>query len=134
MKISTSSSRTDLYTRVTDRVVAQFEKGVRPWLQPWNAGHAAGRTTLPLRHNGTPYRGINVLLLWGEAMADGYTSPRWLTFKQALALEAHVADGGDQAWEGARVMRTNITCLLVTGDVSAHSLTPVGVGVYRSGR
>jgi antirestriction protein ArdC len=93
MKTSTFSSRTDLYTRVTDGVVAQLENGVRPWLKPWNAAHTAGRITLPLRHNGTPYRGINILLLWGEAMANGYPSPLWMTFKQALALGAHVRKG-----------------------------------------
>jgi len=93
MKTSTSTPRADLYTRVTERVIAGLDKGVRPWLKPWNAGHTAGRITLPLRHNGTPYRGINILLLWGEAMANGYTSPLWMTFKQALALAAHVRKG-----------------------------------------
>jgi antirestriction protein ArdC len=64
MKTSTStSSRADLYTRVTDRVIADLENGVRPWLKPWNAEHASGRITLPLRYNGTPCRGINILLL-----------------------------------------------------------------------
>jgi antirestriction protein ArdC len=93
MKTFTSTPRADLYTRVTERVIADLDRGVRPWLKPWNAGHTAGRITLPLRHNGTPYRGINILLLWGEAMAHGYTSPLWMTFKQALALEAHVRKG-----------------------------------------
>src|SRR5437867_6984337 len=93
MKTSTATPRADLYTRVTERVIADLEHGVRPWLRPWNAGHAAGRITLPLRHNGTPYRGINILLLWGEAMTNGYASPLWMTFKQALALGAHVRKG-----------------------------------------
>ena len=93
MKTFTVTPRADLYTRVTERVIADLEHGVRPWLKPWNAGHAAGRITLPLRHNGTPYRGINILLLWGEAMTNGYTSPLWMTFKQALALGAHVRKG-----------------------------------------
>ena len=93
MKTSTSTSRADLYTRVTDRVIADLEQGVRPWLKPWNAGNTTGRITLPLRHNGTPYRGINILLLWGEAMAQGYSSPLWMTFKQALSLDAHVRKG-----------------------------------------
>src|SRR3989454_8756980 len=93
MKTSTATPRADLYTRVTERVIADLEHGVRPWLKPWNAGHAAGRIALPLRHNGTPYRGINILLLWGEALANGYASPLWMTFKQALALGAHVRKG-----------------------------------------
>ncbi len=43
---------TDIYQRVTDQIVAELEKGVRPWLKPWNADHAAGRITRPLRANG----------------------------------------------------------------------------------
>lgn len=93
MKTSTATPRADLYTRVTERVIADLEKGVRPWLQPWSGGHAAGRITVPRRHNGVPYRGINILLLWGEAIANGYASPLWMTFKQALSLEAHVRNG-----------------------------------------
>jgi antirestriction protein ArdC len=74
-------------------VITDLEKGVRPWLQPWNAGHAAGRIPVPRRHNGVPYRGINILLLWGEAIVNGYASPLWMTFKQALTLEADVRRG-----------------------------------------
>src|SRR3989475_6760185 len=97
MKTFTATPRADLYTRVTERVIADLEKGVRPWLKPWNGGHAAGRITLPLRHNGTTSRGINILLLWGEAMANGLVSPLWMTFKQALALGAHVRKGAHGA-------------------------------------
>ena len=55
------TANTDLYARITNRIVAALETGTRPWVKPWNAEHAAGRVTRPLRHNGTPYRGINVL-------------------------------------------------------------------------
>ena len=37
----TDTSRTDVYTRVTDTIVAQLEQGVRPWMKPWQAGHSA---------------------------------------------------------------------------------------------
>lgn len=83
----------DIYQRVTDQIVAELEKGVRPWLKPWNAGHAAGRITRPLRANGIPYRGINVLILWGAATAQGFTAPLWLTYKQAQELGAQVRKG-----------------------------------------
>lgn len=83
----------DVYTRVTERIIADFEKGVRSWMKPWAAEHAAGRITRPLRRNGMPYRGMNILLLWGEAVAKGYTAPIWMTFKQALEFEAHVRKG-----------------------------------------
>ena len=90
---NTASPRTDVYTRVTDRIIADLEQGVRPWMKPWNVANAAERSTRPLRHSGTPYRGINVLLLWGEAMAKGYLSAMWMTYKQADELGAHVRKG-----------------------------------------
>ena len=37
--------KTDLYNKVTDQIVSSLEQGVRPWMQPWSAEHAAGRIT-----------------------------------------------------------------------------------------
>ena len=88
-----NTTRTDVYARVTDRIIADLEAGVRPWLKPWKAGDAESRIAVPRRYNGTPYRGINILLLWGAAMAKGYSSPLWMTFRQAGELKAHVRKG-----------------------------------------
>ncbi len=88
-----TTPRADVYTRVTDRIIEDLAKGVRPWLKPWKAGNTEGRITPPLRHNGTPYKGMNVLLLWGEAFAKGYTSALWMTYKQAAELGAQVRKG-----------------------------------------
>lgn len=85
--------KADVYTRVTDKIVADLENGVRTWLKPWNAEHAAGRITRPLRFNGTPYNGINVLMLWASAVERGFAAPIWMTFKQASALGGHVRKG-----------------------------------------
>lgn len=85
--------RADIYTRITERIVADLEKGVRPWMQPWRSANAIGRVTRPLRHNSLPYSGMNVLLLWSEAIARGYSSPTWMTFKQALELGGAVRKG-----------------------------------------
>ena len=84
---------TDVYTRVTDKIIAELEKGERPWMKPWNAEHAAGKITRPLRHNGLPYSGINILMLWSEAEEKVYTAPIWMTFKQAQELGGHVKKG-----------------------------------------
>jgi antirestriction protein ArdC len=83
----------DVYSRVTDKIIAELEKGERPWLKPWNAEHAAGKISRPLRHNGLPYSGINVLMLWVEAMEKGYNAPLWMTFKQSQELGGHVRKG-----------------------------------------
>jgi len=85
--------RADVYTRITNTILAELERGVRPWFKPWNGEHAAGRITRPLRANGIPYRGINILMLWVEAESKGYAAPIWITFKQALDLDAHVRKG-----------------------------------------
>lgn len=87
------NNRADIYTRVTAKIIADLEQGVRPWLKPWSVEHAAGRITRPLRANGKPYQGINVLLLWSEAVAKGYAAPIWMTYRQALELGAHVRKG-----------------------------------------
>ena len=83
----------DVYSRITDKICVELERGVRPWFRPWNAEHAAGRITRPLRWNGIAYRGINVVMLWSAAAAKGYACPLWLTFKQALDLGGHVRKG-----------------------------------------
>lgn len=85
--------KTDIYTRITDQIVADLEKGVRPWMKPWSAGNTEGRIVRPLRHNGEPYRGINVLMLWSAAIEKGYAAPHWMTFRQAKEIGAHVKKG-----------------------------------------
>jgi antirestriction protein ArdC len=85
--------KTDLYQPVTDQIVSSLEQGVRPWMKPWNAEHAVGRITRPLRANGLAYQGINVLVLWSESVTKGYSAPIWMTFRQALELNAHVRKG-----------------------------------------
>jgi antirestriction protein ArdC len=93
MSRSEEKPRADIYARITDRIVADLEKGVRPWMQPWRSGNGSGGVTRPLRHNGLPYSGMNVLLLWSEATARGFASPVWMTFKQALELGGAVRKG-----------------------------------------
>jgi len=83
----------DVYQKVTDKIIADLEKGELTWLKPWSASNMDGRITKPLRHNGQTYSGINVLMLWGAAVEAGYCSPYWMTFKQAKELGAHVRKG-----------------------------------------
>jgi antirestriction protein ArdC len=109
---SRPNSKPDLYSRVTDAIVADLEQGVRPWTKPWSAEHLAGHITRPLRSTGEPYSGINVILLWAEAMDRGYTAPIWITFRQALALGGHVRKGE----RGSTVVYANRISRTETGD------------------
>ena len=109
--------RTDVYEKVTARIVAELEKGVRPWFKPWNAEHTAGRITKPLRHNGQPYSGINILMLWGSAVAQGFAAPIWMTYRQAMELGAHVRKGE----KGSLVVYANAITRTETGEDGEES-------------
>src|SRR4029077_469352 len=85
--------RKDIYQDITNQIVAELEKGVRPWQRPWGADHMQGRVALPLRHHGIASRGVNVITLWMPAVAKGYRAPIWMTFKQAIDLGGGVRKG-----------------------------------------
>lgn len=81
--------RTDFYADITDKIVQMLESGVRPWAKSWTSAEVSR----PLRHTGEPYQGVNVLVLWAESITKGYTSPFWMTFKQATEYGAFVKKG-----------------------------------------
>lgn len=93
MARKTDNDRIDIYTRITERIVEDLEQGVRPWMKPWSAANRHSRISRPVRHNGLPYSGMNVLLLWSEQMSRGFCSSMWMTFKQALELGGAVRKG-----------------------------------------
>lgn len=78
------------YQKVTDRIIAQMEAGTAPWVKPWADGGFPGR---PLRADGTPYRGMNVVNLWCAAEERGFQSRCWLTYKKAQELGGQVKRG-----------------------------------------
>lgn len=84
----------DVYQEVTDTILAEIERGTPPWRQPWSGGTAAA---LPQKWDGTDYSGINVVLLWATAAARGFTSSRWMTFRQAKELGGTVGKGSKSA-------------------------------------
>ena len=84
--------RDSLYEEVTVRIIAELEAGRIPWAQPWGAvgvGPSLPRNALSARS----YSGINVLLLWGAVIANGWPSQSWLTFRQALEAGGSVRKG-----------------------------------------
>jgi len=105
---ATTTVREDIYTRVTQKIIASLEQGVRPWMKPWSVEHTAGRINKPLRCCGTPYKGINVLLLWAEAVERGYVAPIWMTYKQAIERGGQVRKGekGSQIVYATRLTKT----------------------------
>ncbi len=84
-------TKRDCYHEITNAIIADLEKGVRPWVKPWDDGNAI--PCRPLRITGEPYRGINVLLLWSAAHQNGYFSAHWLTYQQALHQGGKIRKG-----------------------------------------
>lgn len=93
MSRKSETQRADVYSRITDRIIEELANGARPWIKPWTVANTDSRITRPLRHNGLPYSGMNVLLLWSEQMSRGFASSMWMTFKQAIELGAAVRKG-----------------------------------------
>jgi antirestriction protein ArdC len=92
------------------------------------------KSPCPLRHNGIPYKGINVVMLWSASVVKGYACPLWLTFKQALELGGHVKKGetGELVVDADRITRTG------TGDKGEESEReipfPKGYTVFNAGQ
>ena len=75
---------TDVYERVTARMIEALENNTVPWQKPWKGGAKnAPRNAV----SNTYYRGINIWILSWEKMVRGFTDNRWLTFKQAMAAK-----------------------------------------------
>ena len=88
-KTAVTAPKPNIYQIVTDRIIHSLKAGVIPWEKPWKTPHFHGG---PFPRNfctGKPYRGVNVLLLWSSP----YSSPFWLTFKQAQELKGTVRKG-----------------------------------------
>lgn len=74
-----------VYDIITARVVEQLESGTVPWRKPWSGPEAFPRNAISRK----PYRGINAFLLGAAA----YSSPAWITYKQAEAAGGNVRKG-----------------------------------------
>lgn len=86
-------SQQDIYARVTAKILTDLENGNLSWRKPWNSEHMTGQVMRPLRWNDIPYTGINTLILWNATSDQGFTSPYWMTFKQATEMKAAVRNG-----------------------------------------
>lgn len=87
------NSRANLYDEVTARIITELEAGRLPWVQPWGRDGAASASLPRNALTARPYSGVNILLLWGEVIAQGWPSQSWLTFRQALEAGGCVRKG-----------------------------------------
>lgn len=92
--MTASTVRRDIYQEVTDQIIALLERGVVPWRKPWSAGSAPQNII-----SRKAYKGMNAFLL----ALRGFSSPYWLTYKQAKERGGFVRRGES----GARIIFWN---------------------------
>ena len=76
---------TDVYQKVTDRIIEKLQVGVVPWHRPWDMEVGVPANLVSKR----PYRGVNILLL----SSLGFGSPYFMSFKQVKELGGSVRKG-----------------------------------------
>ena len=79
----------DIHQTITNQIIEAMEQARGTGRRVWDSQPS-------LRLNlttGKPYQGINTLILWAAGLQHAYTSPYWLTYKQA-------ADKGGQVRKG----------------------------------
>ncbi len=77
-------AKKSVYDIVTERILEKLEAGTVPWRKPWSAGGCPKNLV-----SGKEYRGVNVWLLGSQ----DFSSPYWVTFKQAKQLGGTVRKG-----------------------------------------
>lgn len=83
-----ASEKKPFHEVVAEELIRQLEAGTAPWQKPWST--AAGVGFLPINPlTGGTYKGINAIHL----MAQGRSDSRWLTYKQAITMDAQVRKG-----------------------------------------
>lgn len=73
---------------VTDTIIWMLEKGVAPWQKPWEGFGMPFNPT-----SGKEYRGGNAVNLMASALEQGFSDPRWLTYRQAAENDWQVNKG-----------------------------------------
>jgi len=83
----------DAMQEFADRIVSELERGVKPWVRPWDA-EKTGEPQAPFNPvTGKRYHGINVLILGMDIRAFQSGDPRWMTYQQAHERDWQVRKG-----------------------------------------
>lgn len=81
-------SRKIFHEKVAEKLIEKLKEGTAPWQKPWQPG--ASESFIPVNPTtGQRYRGINTILLMSQERSD----QRWMTYKQAAAVNAQVRKG-----------------------------------------
>ena len=83
-----AKSKKPFHEQVAEKLIEQLKAGTAPWQKPWNPGHP--NSIFPMNPtSGKRYKGINAMQLMSQERSDN----RWMTYKQAQAVDAQVIKG-----------------------------------------
>ena len=91
-KSQSSNQRIDVYTSITNQIIASIENGVGEVQLPW---HRKGFSTArPFNvQSKNSYNGVNILSLWIAAYINGFEHGIWGTYKQWQERGAQLRKG-----------------------------------------
>ena len=89
----TETLHRDPMQEFANRIVAELENGVKPWVRPWDPEKAGGPQAPFNPVTGKRYHGINVLILGMDMRAFQSGDPRWMTYQQAQEKKWQVRKG-----------------------------------------
>ncbi|MFZ0270958.1 MAG: zincin-like metallopeptidase domain-containing protein [Acidobacteriaceae bacterium] len=92
-KASPEATRRDPMQEFADTIIAELEKGVKPWVRPWDPDKCAGPQAPMNPTSGSHYHGVNVLILGMHPLAFTTSDPRWMTYQQAAEKKWQVRKG-----------------------------------------
>ena len=78
-------STNNVYQIITDKIIEKLNQGVSPWVKPWSSHNRLAMNFISKK----PYKGINFIL----TNFSQFSSPYWLTYKQASQLNGQVKAG-----------------------------------------
>ncbi|MBL7814707.1 MAG: DUF1738 domain-containing protein [Saprospiraceae bacterium] len=84
-KAASKTAAPDMYQVITDRIIAELEKGVTPWRKTWSSFGLARNY-----QSGKIYKGINMFVM---NLLSPHSTPYYLTYKQAQEMGGQVKKG-----------------------------------------
>ena len=87
-----SESKSDVFKAITAKIIASIEAGAGTFTMPWHGSIVP--PTFPINAaTDAPYRGVNILALWADAMFKRYIGGYWASYRQWQTLGAQVRKG-----------------------------------------
>lgn len=87
-----SELKPNVYQSITAKIITAIEAGAGEFTMPWHGGILSPSFPVNAATN-KPYRGVNILALWADAMFKRHICGYWASYKQWQSIGAQVRKG-----------------------------------------